>query len=436
MIGIVGRWASGGLLVVVGLVLTQSASRAAEADTAPVAAPDLNSAWDRPHLFGDWGGLRTRLLRNGIEPYAWASDEVVGNLSGGVRKAIDQAGQGSFGANIDGHRAFGLADSVFKLRFVGRWGYSQAATAGIPALQQTNEVAGRGQILRLTEMSYQQGLFDNALTVKVGRLPAGGDFYHAYCNFLNNTFCGAQPGVIASGYIYNWPISQWAAIVKVNLTPELYIGAGFFDQNEKYISYDPVITALPSYVGGSKGLLLPVEFGWKPNLAGLPGDYRLGYWRSNWDSVDVVTSAPIRERTGYYVTLRQQVSGIANQSGLTLFANATYTDRHAHVLNWQAYAGFEYMGLPYRPKDGIGFAFGSTRVNPRIADQQRDLNALGLGPGYVQKGEYAFEAWYQLQATGWMTLKFDAQYIKAPGGYSGPANDDAFLLGIKTDVTF
>jgi len=54
----------------------------------------------------------------------------------------------------------------------------------------------------------------------------------------------------------------------------------------------------------------------------------------------------------------------------------------------------------------------------------------------VQHNEYATEAWYGWQAKGWMNLKFDAQYVICPGGYTTPTDRNAFVLGIRTTVDF
>jgi porin len=43
---------------------------------------------------------------------------------------------------------------------------------------------------------------------KAGRMGVGGDFAAFSCDYQNLTFCGADIGNIAGGYIFNWPISQ------------------------------------------------------------------------------------------------------------------------------------------------------------------------------------------------------------------------------------
>ena len=97
---------------------------------------------------------------------------------------------------------------------------------------------GRGQTIRLTDFWYQQKFADGLLDWKVGRIPFGEDFASFSCDFQNLTFCGSDPGNIVGNYIFNWPISQWATRVKVNLNGFGYVQAGVYDVNPKYLGVD------------------------------------------------------------------------------------------------------------------------------------------------------------------------------------------------------
>ncbi|AJA64560.1 hypothetical protein ABIF44_008331 [Bradyrhizobium japonicum] len=54
--------------------------------------------------------------------------------------------------------------------------------------------------------------------------------------------------------------------------------------------------------------------------------------------------------------------------------------------------------------------------------------------------EVPLEVWYGWQATGWLNLKFDAQYVINPGGRGynavGVKTDNAVVLGMRTEVHF
>jgi carbohydrate-selective porin OprB len=99
----------------------------------------------------------------------------------------------------------------------------------------------------------------------------------------------------------------------------------------------------------------------------------------------------------------------------------TYADRRTSMLDDQIFWGLVQYGLgPWRPRDGYGIAVGTTHVNPNVANGQIWANALGVGPGFVQRNEYVTEAWYGWKPTPWLNLKLDAQYVICPPRYTTP----------------
>ena len=183
-------------------------------------------------LFGDLG--RTQLKQQGIDIGLTLGNESVGNLSGGSRNTAANAGQLWFGAKFDMGKLADIQGGTIGLTLVKRWGTNLNALADIPALQLTDEVFGRGRILRLTELYYSQKLFDNQLELKGGRLPVGSDFFFGLCEFINLTFCGNQPGNTLGNYIWNWPVSQWAGVVHYSFAKDFQLSVGVYDANPDY----------------------------------------------------------------------------------------------------------------------------------------------------------------------------------------------------------
>ena len=72
-------------------------------------------------------------------------------------------------------------------------------------------------------------MFDDRIEFTVGRLAFGDEFFTYPCDFINPTFCPGQAGNVVGDYIYNWPVSQWAAVGKLNFGSEGYFKAGVFD---------------------------------------------------------------------------------------------------------------------------------------------------------------------------------------------------------------
>src|ERR1700722_7391247 len=370
-----------------------------------------------PHLLGEWPGIRSKLSDLGINVSITGVDEAVLNLSGGERIA-QEAGQVALQAEFDLQKSLGLRGTSFLVTLVDRWGRDAATDAGIPSLQLINEVFGRGNILRLEEFAWKQQWFDDRIATTVGRLAFGDEFFSFPCDFINLTFCPGQAGNVVGDYIYNWPVSQWAATAKGNFGSEGYVKAGMFDSNTDYLSTKPNPALWPTFPDNSQGTIVPAEIAWTPKFGRLAGSYQFGGWWSNDTAANVATSIngepilvsglpgiPGRGRYGFSTVLQQQLTydpaNPAPKNGLNAFFLATYADRRTSTLDYQIFGGLVKYGLgPWRPKDGYGIAVGTTQTTP------------------------------------WLNLKLDAQYVICPGGYTTPTNRNAFVLGVRTTVDF
>ena len=401
-------------------------------------------------LTGDWGGLRTDLRAKGIEFQFGYVSETAANLRGGTRHLTDYTDQWTFGTTLDLDRLLGLPHARFQATITDRNGRNLSSDAGLNTLQQVQEVFGRGQTWRITQLWYDQSFFDGAFDWKIGRLTVGEDFASAACDFMNLTFCGAQPGNIVGDYWFNWPVSQWATRGKLALSGFGYVQLGVYEVNPTYLENgDAFSLSAP----GATGALIPLELGWLPTVgeAKLPGSYKFGLWydTSRADDVSdndqgqsllVVGGQPQRHRGRYgaYVAALQQVarpSPTEPDRGLSVFIRASLADRRTATLDSQIAVGMVYTGpFDARPRDEIGFAVGLTHVNDRVADAQRQQNAAGLGPVPVQQSEYAAEIYYGLHAISGVVLRPNLQFIHDPGGVS--QNEDVLVIGLKAVVNF
>lgn len=440
----------------VGIALSSLVSGGAHAadlltKAPPVPYAETDDFWTRPYLFGDLG--RTKLKEMGISLALTLGDEAVGNVTGGAKNTAVNSGQLFFQAKFDMAKLAGIQGGTVGLTLVDRFGDNLNSEAGIPALQLTNEVFGRGNILRLTELYYSQKLFDDRLELKGGRLPVGSDFFFGLCEFINLTFCGGQPGNILGGYIYNWPVSQWGGVAHYNITKEVQLSVGVYDANPSYLTTSDSSTYyLPGIPGSNpaSGVLVPVELVWGSALGPggrLNGTWRLGGWYDNASTIDgglpgIITTIPgvggipdqtlgdQRGRYGVYELILQRltIDGPGPQGWYT-FLNTTVADHRTSYQDYQVAWGVRHTGtFSWRPQDEVGFAVGTTHVN-----------SAALSPN-AGGNEVPIEAWYGWQATGWMNLKFDAQYVINPGGRGynagGYKTDNAWVFGTRTTVHF
>ncbi|MEJ0092929.1 MAG: carbohydrate porin [Methylocella sp.] len=418
---------------------------------AQTAAPSQGyDVMTSPNLFGDWNGLRTSLHNQGVDFQLGYASETVTNWMGGDKHLIENAGQFQLGSTFDLQQIFGIQGGSFQVTVVERNGRNLAADANLGTLQLVNEIYGRGDIFRLTDFYYDQKFDNGAFDFKIGRLTYGGTFAAFSCDFINLTFCGAPPGNLV-GYIFNWPVSQWAAVAKANIGDFGYVQVGAYDINPSNLDLNPGIALAPSFPNGSTGVMIPVEAAWLPTFGNLAGSYKFGGWYDTSTANDVLLNTagqplvfggtPQRDtgRWGYYINFKQQVTadptGADPKHGLFGFFNATFTDDRTSTTDRQIAGGFLYHGpFDSRPNDDIGFAIGTTHVNPRIADGEAIANAAGVGQGFTQTGELTTEVFYGLQATGWLNLKGSLEYIHNPGGTN--FFKDVIVSAVRVSITF
>ena len=409
-------------------------------------------------MTGDWGGTRTALIEQGYD----LTLDYVGELGYNAHGGYDQdrtarwSGQFTLGAQLDLQKILGWQDATFKLAITEREGRNisndRISDPRAPMYSSNQEVWGRGQTWRLTQMWLSQSYFDQRLNVKVGRFGEGEDFNSFPCDFQNLALCGSQMGNWAgSGIWYNWPISQWAARVKYALAPQLYIQVGVYEHNPSLLEDN---NGFKLNFSGGEGVILPVELLWTPTVNSLPGEYRVGGYYSSADAADVQSrvvpgdlSSAMASRDskyGYWLVARQQVTAHQGDRarGLSLFANVTVQDRETSQVGHFIQAGLTYKGLfDARPEDEIGFGVARISTNSRYRNNQKAINQANGQTDYhsplyqpVQGNEYDAELYYGVQVAKWLVIRPNIQYVRNPGGVSEV--DDAWVVGLKMQNSF
>lgn len=402
------------------------------------------------YLLGDWGGLRTRLEERGLAFEFGYGSQIAHNFSGGTDRLTRYADQWTFQLSADTAKLWGWKGGTLQATVTDRNGRNLGADAHIGTSMLLQEIYGRGQTWHLTQFWLNQKLFDGRLQVKLGRLTVGEDFASFPCEFQNLTFCGSQPGNLSGSDWVNWPTSQWAARIKYQATERTYVQLGFYQVNPRYI--DDAYARRHGWKldnpHGTTGTLVPLEFGWQPDIGGLPGSYKVGVWHNSSDAADLYLDAQRNPRGitglaplvhggkhGAYLSFQQQVSGTREGQGATVFLNVAVADRRTATLDRQVALGVIYQGPFGRAKDAIGLAVGATHGNARQADFVRENNAR-TGQSAVAGGgnEYAVELYYSWAPLPGVQLRPNLQYVRHPGGTA--ANRDAFVVGLKTVVSF
>ncbi|NRD59780.1 porin [Corallococcus sp. AB018] len=387
-----------------------------------------------PGLTGGWGGARGLLFELGVALQVRYVTELAFNARGGKGHALRQAGQLNVGLGLDMEKLAGLKGGTFQFTFTYRNGNNLNADMELGNLQLVQEVYGRGNVGRLTQLWWDQLFFGEQVHLKLGRMTVGEDTADFPCDFQNLSFCGAQPGNIVGNYWFNWPVSQWATRLRVDLAKVAYVQLAAYEMNPRNLEE-------AFYLGrfsGATGVMLPLELGWNPKFRGdrLEGLYKVGVWYDTSNAPDVLLAGVERDgRYGIYFVARQQLTHVAGSEneaqGLNVFVRLTHTDLDTSTQDGQYTLGLGYTGVFGRADDDVGFALGATHTNGRYVTAQRQKQAQDPGTP-IPRTEYLGELYYSLHATPWLVLRPNFQYIR-PGGDEDARN--IIVLGLKGALT-
>jgi porin len=393
----------------------------------------------------DWEGIRSEWYDKGVDFRIGYVSETATNVQGGDQELVRYTDQFTFSLTLDLDKLLGFNQAKFRMAITDRNGDNLSSDANLQSLQQVQELYGRDQTWRWTQFWYDQQYLDGLVDWKIGRITEGEDFAAFSCEFMNLTFCGAQPGNIVGSYWYNWPVSQWATEVKLSLKGIGYVQIGAFDVNSDYLENSYSLDLWRP--GNSSGVLIPVEFGWLPTMgSGLKGSYKFGAWYNSSTAPDVVENVygqplaidggpPLMRHGQYgaYVNFLQQLTAPSANRGLSVFFNATYADRRTSAQDNQIALGLLDKGpFDFRPEDEFGFAIGRSHVNSRIADVETQMNEVNPGSVGVQGYEYVSEFFYAVHVNRWLDLRPNVQYVVQPGGIARNTND--IIVGLRVSV--
>lgn len=130
--------------------------------------------WDRANLFGDPGGLRSRLLARGVTLTLSEASEVTGNPLGGRRRQVTYAGLTRFGVQVDTGTAVGVPGGTFRasgFQVHGRGLGSSALRGDVYAISNIEE----NRSTLLAELWYEQ-VVANGVTIRAGQIFADLEF--------------------------------------------------------------------------------------------------------------------------------------------------------------------------------------------------------------------------------------------------------------------
>lgn len=411
----------------------------AQTSTASDSGNDCNLGFfERQRLLDSC--IRELIAGHGITLEADYIGDFFGNPSGGRQQKFRSAWRSTFGLNFDLNHMLGLRGA--DLRVSGAWTAGRNLATDIETIFNPAEIYGLKGV-RFWELFWTQKLFQDQLTVRIGR-HSPGDYFASQppvWDYTNLAF-------ITMSLLYNdfafrtRPIGMWG--ISGEFAPDdssFYVSGGVYSGAPRNLQRTEA-HGLDFRFKFKESTLVVGEVGYKRGQtegpSDLPGTYRFGtvYNSARFNAL----STPGMSRRGnvnLYISGEQMLfreSG-TDQQGLTVFAFLNLpVSNDINLIEFYAMGGLTYRGLFDGRDEDRTFA-GAAFADLNNSIGQLAVNAFH-GPDIVpnQSYEAMFEAGHVFQVTPFWAITPSVQYIVNPGLTSNVNN--AFVTGVQTVVNF
>jgi len=394
---------------------------------------------ERNTLTGDWGGLRHQMEEDGIKFTGDYTGETAYNAHGGLHRSARYSQNLKLGVQFDLSRLYGL-DNGGKIQLTINDRRGNSASEDLVGNRLPIQENYGGLYTRLTELSYERDL-SRAVNLKLGYMAMGNDVggldSGILCNFMNAGFCGHPLNMSGGSGWTNYPNAHLGARVKYSFAPDWQLRIAAFNVDpESNGNSSRAWHLTPKHTTGT---VVPIELVYKPQ-GELPGEYKLGWYYDSSNVQRIGSEKQVSGRSGHYLLVDQAVWNDPASQGrsLHLFGQASAASRAASPFTrWYGAGVVLYKPFEGRSQDTLALGYGRAVPNPRSREVLED-NALANGQDFpnLDSGEQLIELSYGYQATPWLTLRPDLQYVIEPGAFSGQEIDNALLLGLQVKATF
>ena len=428
------------------------------------------------NLLGDLWGLRPLLSNAGITLNIQETSEIIGNVSGGVRRSAGYDGLTQMALLLDTQRAFGWHGGTFNVSAEQLHGTNLGTGNNMATLLPPSGING-DRATRLWELWYQQKfLEDDRLDIKLGQQSLDQEFLvnPSAAVFVNTGFgWPTLPSLNLPGGGPAYPLSALGARIRVRATDSITLLAGIFNGNPAPNTLGDSQQANPSGtsfpLNGGALYIAEIQYAF-PSLGTLisPDEgeplsrtYKLGFYyntqnfadqRYGTDGLSLANSAsngiPAQHRgnVAVYATADQMLWRNPDDPdrNINLFARLVATPLGSrNLIKTSANLGLT-MHEPFlhRDEDTMGLGLGYASVSRQASAYAADVASFGGTYNPKRSSETFIEATYQYQVTPWFQLQPDIQYVFNPGaGLPNPNAPtkrikDELILGVRTNILF
>jgi len=399
-----------------------------------------SSIWERETLTDGFFGLSDELADKGIEVGLGVTSIYQQNVRGGIskhRRAGRLSGSYDLELSADLQKLLGIEGGSLYVHTEGVW--SKSAGIDAPSVGSAFGVNGDARARRsidVTELWYEQALWDDSLRIRLGKMDLTGGFEHHGCpvafdcsNYANDETAQFLNGALINNPTIPFPDHGLGVAVHYSPARIWYISAAVADAQA-----DIRETGFRTTFHGEDYFFYIFETGITPQFDSdkgpLQGAYRVGLWydpQPKANSDYAAAGKTYRDDAGFYLScdqlLAKENAADEDRQGLGAFFRYGYANsKRNDIANFWS-AGFQYQGLLENRDDdilGLGFAQG--------------IFSNKASSTYTDDYENVFELYYSAAVTPWLNISPSIQYIANPGG--DKTAGDAVVLGMRIQMTF
>lgn len=424
--------------------------------------PGEASVLDNLPQKGDPYGLRQWLKDRGTKFDVFYTNDILSNLSGGIKRGAVDQGKLELQVTTDLEKAAGLQGltlywNAAQLHNTGH--FRRDYVGGLNTIANFEAAA----TTRLSELWLEQKILNGTGSIRVGQLAADSEFFFSD---LSTMFLQSDYPTIAAtnqpGGGPAFPLSTPGARVRFDFGKQkettlllaVFNGdpagpcPGDPDTCNRYglnfRVHDPALLYAEAQFRRNQGR----------DDTGLASQIKIGAWSHlgqfkdrHYDVNGLSLASPLsggmpalhRGDYGIYGILDQQIyrpKGGAANSGVSVFTRASISPSDRNLIDTYVDGGIVFNGLlPGRPDDKFGAAFIYAHFSNSVRGLDQDQIALGTSTAPARDYEANFEVSYVAQVVAGWTLQPVFTYVAHPSG-TGIRYPDAKVAGLRSVMKF
>jgi|AntRauTorckE6833_2_1112554.scaffolds.fasta_scaffold21931_1 porin len=361
-------------------------------------------------------GSHSRLEDRGITPYAVFATEFLSNVDGGIRNGTTAPGLLDFGVEVDLEQLLGWQGAGFTATAFAAYG-DDGSAENIGDFNVASNLFTDTDF-NIFNLFVSQTFGDDFFYIKAGQIAADDDFMGSETAglFLNSAF-GPLPTESGNVGAPIFPLAAPGVFARVNPSDTFSFHAGIYAGDA-----GPVQSGNHGFdwrTGGAAGWVSFVEADYKYGS----GTAKVGGYYHTGDFTNFSTNATEEGLGAIYAIIDHRFLEAADGGpGLSGFLRGSTVPQNERATVSHYFDGGLALDNLFREGDALGLGVSYTVFGD---------DYLAATPG-VTSSETVLEMTYQVAITDYWMIQPDIQWILD----SHEAQNDAFVVGVRTELTF